>query len=466
MKKRVIGLVSVITCFYVGMKCYALEPSSEEIYNGIDVSEWQGEIDFEAVKQSGIEVVYIKSSESRWVDPYFESNYEKATAANLKVGVYHYVTARTVEEARLEAAFFVSVLEDKAIDCRLVMDFESFGDLSVAEINEIGLVFLQTVESLSGKEVVVYSDTSDAINVWDESIANYPLWVAEYGVSEPQNNGKWSSWVGFQYSDAGSVSGIGGSSVDLDYFTEGIFLSDQQTPVPSVPDEQKPTPNEPTTSDVTYTVRSGDTLSEIAMRFGVSVSDLVSWNNIGNPNLIYPGEVLKVRVNSAGSTGITKRTYTVQSGDTLSEIALRFGVSVSNLVSWNNISNPDLIYPGEVLRIRGGANQSTSEVAQTYTVRSGDTLSEIAVRFGVSVSDLVSWNNISNPDLIYPGEVLRIRGGANQSTSEVAQTYTVRSGDTLSEIAVRFGVSVSDLVSWNNISNPNLIYLGEVLQVN
>ena len=62
--------------------------------------------------------------------------------------------------------------------------------------------------------------------------------------------------------------------------------------------------------------------------------------------------------------------------------------------------------------------------------------------------------------------MLRIRGGANQSTSEVAQTYTVRSGDTLSEIAVRFGVSVSDLVSWNNISNPNLIYLGEVLQVN
>lgn len=208
MKKWVIGLVSVIMCFYVGMKSYALEPSSEEIYNGIDVSEWQGEIDFEAVKQSGIEVVYIKSSESRWVDPYFESNYEKATATNLKVGVYHYVTARTVEEARLEAAFFVSVLEDKAIDCRLVMDFESFGDLSVAEINEIGLVFLQTVESLSGKEVVVYSDTSDAINVWDESIANYPLWVAEYGVSEPQNNGKWSSWVGFQYSDAGVFQGL------------------------------------------------------------------------------------------------------------------------------------------------------------------------------------------------------------------------------------------------------------------
>ena len=346
MKKWVVGLVSVIMCFYVGVKSYALEPSSAEIYNGIDVSAWQGDIDFEAVKQSGIEVVYIKSSESQWVDPYFESNYEKATAANLKVGVYHYVTARTVEEARVEAAFFVSVLEDKALDCRLAMDFESFGNLSVAQINEIGLAFLQTVESLSGKEVVVYSDTSNAINIWNESIANYLLWVAEYGVSEPQDNGNWSSWVGFQYSDAGSISGIGGGSVDLDYFTDGIFLSDQQTPVPSVPDEQKPTPNE-----TTYTVRSGDTLSEIAMRFGVSVSDLVRWNNISNPNLIYPGEVLKIRGGASQSTSATTQTYTVRSGDTLSEIAARFGVSVSNLVSWNNISNPNLIYPEEVLRV-------------------------------------------------------------------------------------------------------------------
>ena len=461
MKKWVVGLVSVIMCFYVGVKSYALEPSSAEIYNGIDVSAWQGDIDFEAVKQSGIEVVYIKSSESQWVDPYFESNYEKATAANLKVGVYHYVTARTVEEARVEAAFFVSVLEDKALDCRLAMDFESFGNLSVAQINEIGLAFLQTVESLSGKEVVVYSDTSNAINIWNESIANYPLWVAEYGVSEPQDNGNWSSWVGFQYSDAGSISGIGGGSVDLDYFTDGIFLSDQQTPVPSVPDEQKPTPNE-----TTYTVRSGDTLSEIAMRFGVSVSDLVRWNNISNPNLIYPGEVLKIRGGASQPTPGVTQTYTVRSGDTLSEIAVRFGVSVSNLVSWNGISNPNLIYPGEVLKIRGGASQSTSATTQTYTVRSGDTLSEIAARFGVSVSNLVSWNGISNPNLIYPGEVLKIRGGASQSTSATTQTYTVRSGDTLSEIAVRFGVSVSNLVSWNNISNPNLIYPGEVLRVN
>ena len=60
----------------------------------------------------------------------------------------------------------------------------------------------------------MYSDTSNAMNIWNQSIANYPLWIAEYGVSQPQNNGKWSSWVGFQYSDVGMIEGISGSEVD------------------------------------------------------------------------------------------------------------------------------------------------------------------------------------------------------------------------------------------------------------
>ena len=151
--------------------------------------------------------------------------------------VYHYVTATTVEEALTEASFFVSQLEGKTIYSRLAMDFESFGNLTREEINEIGLVFLQTVESLSGKEVVVYSDASNAQTLWNAEIARYPLWVAEYGVSEPQDNGRWNIWVGFQYSDSGRVSGIEGSTVDLDYFTDEIFLSETETPVPTVPDD-------------------------------------------------------------------------------------------------------------------------------------------------------------------------------------------------------------------------------------
>ena len=462
MKKGFVVMGGVITCLFIGKTGLAFGPSSELLYDGIDVSQWQGNINFEAVSQSGIEVVYIKSSEGYSVDPYFETNYKKATDAGLKVGVYHYVTATTVEEAQSEAAFFVSNLEGKTIDCRLAMDFEYFGNLSRNQINEIGLAFLQTVESLSGKEVVVYSDTSNAINIWDETIAQYPLWVAEYGVESPQANGTWLDWVGFQYSDTGIISGIDGSSVDLDYFTDGIFLSDVSTPVSSVPEEQKPSnPSESSTLVTTYTVQSGDTLSEIAARYGTTVNELISLNGISNPNLIYPGEVLRIpgRVSESSSSSLT--IYKVQSGDTLSEIAARYGTTVNELMSLNGISNPNLIYPGEVLRIPGRVSESSSSSLTIYKVQSGDTLSEIAARYGTTVNELMSLNGISNPNLIYPGEVLRIRGNVSGSVA----TYTVQSGDTLSEIAARYGTTVNRLVSLNGISNLDLIYPGEVLRI-
>ena len=462
MKKGFVVMGGVITCLFIGKTGLAFGPSSELLYDGIDVSQWQGNINFEAVSQSGIEVVYIKSSEGYSVDPYFETNYKKATDAGLKVGVYHYVTATTVEEAQSEAAFFVSNLEGKTIDCRLAMDFEYFGNLSRNQINEIGLAFLQTVESLSGKEVVVYSDTSNAINIWDETIAQYPLWVAEYGVESPQANGTWLDWVGFQYSDTGIISGIDGSSVDLDYFTDGIFLSDVSTPVSSVPEEQKPSnPSESSTLVTTYTVQSGDTLSEIAARYGTTVNELISLNGISNPNLIYPGEVLRIpgRVSESSSSSLT--IYKVQSGDTLSEIAARYGTTVNELMSLNGISNPNLIYPGEVLRIPGRVSESSSSSLTISKVQSGDTLSEIAARYGTTVNELMSLNGISNPNLIYPGEVLRIRGNVSGSVA----TYTVQSGDTLSEIAARYGTTVNRLVSLNGISNLDLIYPGEVLRI-
>ena len=126
---------------------FAFGPSSNNIYQGIDVSSWQGNIDFRAVKNSGIDIVYIKSSEgSNYIDPYFEQNYRNAKENGLKVGFYHYVTARSVEQARIQANFFARVISGKQPDCRLAMDFESFGNLSVAEINEISKAFLETVK--------------------------------------------------------------------------------------------------------------------------------------------------------------------------------------------------------------------------------------------------------------------------------------------------------------------------------
>ena len=151
--KSVLGLIVLIlvtTVFAVPNMVQAFGPSSNTIYNGIDVSSWQRNIDFAAVKASGIDVVYIKSSEgNRSTDPYFRQNYNNAKANGLKVGFYHYVTARSVQEGINQAKFFASVISGTDPDCKLAMDFESFGSLSNSEINAIALAFIQTLESVT-----------------------------------------------------------------------------------------------------------------------------------------------------------------------------------------------------------------------------------------------------------------------------------------------------------------------------
>ena len=108
----------------------------------------------------------------------------------------------------------------------------------------------------------------------------------------------------------------------------------------------------------------------------------------------------------------------MKAGDTLSRIAARYNTTVSALVRLNDITNPDLIYPGEVIRIRG--NVASYEVIN-YTVESGDTLSRIAARYNTTVSELVRLHDITNPDLIYVGEVLRVRGNVPRISLQIIQ---------------------------------------------
>jgi D-gamma-glutamyl-meso-diaminopimelic acid endopeptidase CwlS len=265
------------------------------------------------------------------------------------------------------------------------------------------------------------------------------------------------------------------------------------------------------TSDSYYTVKSGDTLSAIASRHGISLANLRAWNNISG-DLIFPGQKLIVKKGNSGSTGGNSSNtntgnsannnstatsyYTVKSGDTLSAIASRHGISLENLRAWNNISG-DLIFPGQKLIVKKGssgstggnssntntgnsANNNSSTATSYYTVKSGDTLSAIASRHGISLANLRAWNNISG-DLIFPGQKLIVKKGssgstggnssntntgnsANNNSSTATSYYTVKSGDTLSAIALRHGISLANLRAWNNISG-DLIFPGQKLVV-
>lgn len=344
--KLFISTLLLIIVISVIAPTLAFGPSNNELYNGIDVSEWQEEIDFREVANSGIEIVYIRASEgTNYIDPYFRQNYEEAKANGLKTGFYHYLTARNEEEARAEAEFFVANIKGTEPDCKLAMDFEVFDNLSTEEVNEISEVFLQTVQNLSGKECVIYSDAFNAREIFDEELAQkYAIWVADYFVEEPEDNGKWSTWVGFQYTDRGRINGIDGN-VDRDYFTNGILLND----VSKIPEDA--TENKEQKFEY-ITVKRGNTLSQIAGEYNTSYEYLAKINNIPNPNLIYVGQEIKVPILEKDTINDTShRLYIVKRGNTLTQIALKFSVTIQEIVELNDIANPNLIFVGEILRI-------------------------------------------------------------------------------------------------------------------
>lgn len=400
-KRRLTGAAAVLLAciaalvFAALVPARAIPPSGGRQYRGIDISEFQGEIDFEEVRRSGIEAVYIRVGAGEYTDEYFAENYERAKAAGLKIGFYHYVTARSVDEGRRQARFFASLAAGREPDMRLAMDFEYFGSLSVSQINAISEAYLDELTALTRREAVIYSDLSNARNIFSRALAEkYPLWAAQYGADEPSANGKWREWVGFQYTDEGRVGGIYGN-VDRNIFTEGIFLSDSWRI-----DGEKRTTVRARTRTLTVYVRAGDTLWAIAREYGTTVEAIVRENRIVDPNRIFAGERLRITLPARGSV---EEIYTVRRGDTPISIAGKFGVTLSALEDRNELERGETIYAGDKLSIPGAGMSG-----EFYVVRPGDTLFYISRRTGVPIRTLVGINRIKDPDLIYAGEHLKL----------------------------------------------------------
>lgn len=400
-KRRLTGAAAVLLAciaalvFAALVPARAIPPSGGRQYRGIDISEFQGEINFEEVRRSGIEAVYIRVGAGEYTDEYFAENYERAKAAGLKIGFYHYVTARSVEEGRRQARFFASLAAGREPDMRLAMDFEYFGSLSVSQINAISEAYLDELTALTKREAVIYSDLSNARNIFSRALAEkYPLWAAQYGADEPSANGKWREWVGFQYTDEGRVGGIYGN-VDRNIFTEGIFLSDSGRI-----DGEKRTSVRARTRTLTVYVRAGDTLWAIAREYGTTVEAIARENRIADPNRIFAGERLRITLPARGSG---EEIYTVRRGDTPISIAGKFGVTLSALEDRNGLERGETIYAGDKLSIPGARMSG-----EFYVVRPGDTLFYISRRTGVPIRTLVGINRIKDPDLIYAGEHLKL----------------------------------------------------------
>ena len=224
------------------------------------------------------------------------------------------------------------------------------------------------------------------------------------------------------------------------------------------------------------TVKPGDTLGGIAARHGVRTTSLARFNGISTAGVLSIGRSLAVpwsqRGVNAGRVGSTSRSYTVRTGDTLSGISVRFGVSVGSIVRQNGLSSKHLVLAGTRLRVGPGSGTRPATrvgASSGYTVKTGDNLSSIAARFGTSAQALARANGIANPSVVIVGTRLRVtggEGGANAgSTGGMAGGYTVRSGDNLSSIAARFGTSAQALARANGIANSNVVMVGTRLRV-
>lgn len=154
------------------------------------------------------------------------------------------------------------------------------------------------------------------------------------------------------------------------------------------------------------------------------------------------------------AASVSGTPYRVVAGDTLSGIAARFGTTTAGLASANGIANPNLIFAGQVITIPGSAAQIATSSASSYTVAAGDTLGAIASRFGTTVSALASLNHIANPNLIYPGEVIRLSGSAAATATLASVATPAHSGSVGAVSAASSAAQVAVQVALAQVGKP------------
>ncbi|MCL6454389.1 MAG: 1,4-beta-N-acetylmuramidase [Alicyclobacillus sp.] len=186
---------------------------------GIDVSAYQGTINWSQVRASGISFAFIKATEgTSLTDSLFATNYAQAKAAGVLRGAYHFARPGA-SAAAAQAQYFLHVLEAAggAVELPPVLDVEDAGGLNQSELVSWITEWMDAVQTATGVQPLLYTYPSFAETYLTSALAKYPLWIASYGVNAPANVNGWTEWTFWQYSDTGTVQGVTGS-VDLDVY--------------------------------------------------------------------------------------------------------------------------------------------------------------------------------------------------------------------------------------------------------
>jgi lysozyme len=327
---------------------------------GIDVSYWDSGIDWPKVRATGQRFMFTKATEGDfYADPTFPTNWSGAKAAGLLRGAYHFFRCNV--DPKKQAKKFIEYVKAVKDDGELppVLDLESNDGQVKDKVISRAKTWLDEVEKAFGRKPIIYSGQYFLQDYLSEAgggppawAKDYPLWLAQYpnnyveGIMPALPRG-WFKWTIWQYSEKGSVNGIN-ASVDMNLFN-GTLEELYKFAGAKIVTEQPKTPQK-------HKVAAGDSFESIANKYGVTLRELIN----ANPQLLKSGEQLTVPVgvaipaestNTPSSTPAAQRTHTVKSGDTLYAIAIKYGTTVAAIATTNNIANVNNISVGTVLVI-------------------------------------------------------------------------------------------------------------------
>lgn len=392
-------------------------------YKGPDISAWQGDIDIKTLANQVdffIFRAYAGSSKDKKVD----RNIKLAIESGKPYGLYIYSYALNVAQAKEEAQRMVNLANSYSIKPTfLCIDMEDADGYK----RKYGMPSNQTLKDICTTEGEIFENAGYYAMVYASSswfknqlsgLTRFDKWVAHWPVSGGKQKGNATSPDGenanncgiWQFTSEGTLNGYNGR-LDMNYaYKDFVLNKSENTSSAPIPEETKPSNN----TSSTYVVKSGDCLSTIGSKLGVEWKNIANANNISSPYTIYVGQVLTIpettnsnHSSSNTSTNSSEVVYIVKSGDTLSDIASKYGTTYQKLAEYNGISNPNIINVGQKIKIPG-AKASNNNSNKTYTVKSGDTLSGIAAKYGTTYQEIANKNGIANPNKIYPGQVLRI----------------------------------------------------------
>lgn len=249
---------------------YGMEPRSNVNLRGIDVSHWDGVIDWKQVAASHVRFAYIKATGGNsFIDPRFATNVRNARRYGIAVGAYHYATPTSPfnpKQPAEQATFFVNTMKHSMGgfgDIMPVLDVEVSGSLSNPDLVRWVRIFIDTAEHETNRQIMIYTSEyflQQHAN-FNDQFAALPLWVGYYdryyGGRKPPNIGGWSLWSVWQYSDTGDVSGISGG-VDLNVGPTSLaaLIGELPSVAHSPTDHTVKSPNKSIHHDTPHAVRN------------------------------------------------------------------------------------------------------------------------------------------------------------------------------------------------------------------